>query len=429
MKCNNCNSDIFETQKFCMKCGNKLVNGEGKQKSKDNKPSLSKKSNKKIAFAIISVLLIIIFTSLVLFKDHLLHTGYTFLASKYIDEDIDKALVWADKAYSINSDLEIHKKIYKRQYETTIENDPEEAIKYLKKLARIDRSNDYSDDFEEAYIIAAESYMDADIDKAVGYIEKALETNRSKKTIDMLRKVSIRKADELSEKNNKEEALQVLKNVLQYDDSDEIKSKIIELHINEAEMLLESDIHEAIRIAERSKEYGDNEKIDEFIARANVMLEEENEGEREIIPVSTEPITWDLVDSSSTLTDEYGTYHNYHICDDDSSTAWVEGVDGDGLGEWIALIKHDSVTLNKIEIHNGYKKSDKTYFRNNRLKTALIEFSDGSSFNYNFEDEYSKVDIIELPNPVSTYYIKLTIVDVYKGDAFQDTCITEIKGF
>jgi len=63
------------------------------------------------------------------------------------------------------------------------------------------------------------------------------------------------------------------------------------------------------------------------------------------------------------------------------------------------------------------------------LKTALIEFSDGSQIYYDFEDDYSNVDVIDLPSPIKTYYIKLTIIDVYKGSVYKDTCITEIKGF
>ena len=57
-----------------------------------------------------------------------------------------------------------------------------------------------------------------------------------------------------------------------------------------------------------------------------------------------------------------------------------------------------------------------------------IEFSDGSCFWYEFPDRNEDL-YYELSEPVSTDSIRFTILSVYAGSKFNDTCITEIGAF
>lgn len=78
-------------------------------------------------------------------------------------------------------------------------------------------------------------------------------------------------------------------------------------------------------------------------------------------------------------------YEQVKICDDDLSTAWVEGVPGNGIGEWVVIIvdgDYQNLSYKKsicteqikysLKINNGYCKNNVTYTNNNRLKKAKI---------------------------------------------------------
>lgn len=71
---------------------------------------------------------------------------------------------------------------------------------------------------------------------------------------------------------------------------------------------------------------------------------------------------------------EYGDIGKYSaawLFDKDVSTAWVEGVKGDGIGEYI-LIGLKNTLPDKIHINNGYQKSKSLYLKNSRPKALKI---------------------------------------------------------
>ena len=128
------------------------------------------------------------------------------------------------------------------------------------------------------------------------------------------------------------------------------------------------------------------------------------------------------INASSPLKD----YPPEYIYDEDYDTAWAEGAEGDGTGEWVELKAEEEIEVNGFEILNGYGKSDDLYYKNNRVKKVKIEFSDGSYIEKTLEDsEYWQE--IGLNNTVKTSTIKITILEVYSGSMYQDTCISEIR--
>jgi len=109
---------------------------------------------------------------------------------------------------------------------------------------------------------------------------------------------------------------------------------------------------------------------------------------------------------------------------------WVEGVSGDGIGEYIELDYAGSYIneINGIVISNGFvsAKNPDLFIKNNRIKRILIECDDGI-----FRNEY---DILDTPNlqtirfPLNVSKIKITILDIYKGTTWDDTCINMVIG-
>ena len=127
--------------------------------------------------------------------------------------------------------------------------------------------------------------------------------------------------------------------------------------------------------------------------------------------------------SSVRLAVQSNTYYPANAIDGKRSTAWIEGVDGPGIGEWIRFDFDREINLHRILIQPGYFKSPAVWSQNNRLATVTAQFSDGSSRQLNFDDrmDSQKVDI----GSVRTRWVRLTIASVYYGTD-PDTALSEI---
>ena len=127
--------------------------------------------------------------------------------------------------------------------------------------------------------------------------------------------------------------------------------------------------------------------------------------------------------SSVRLAVQSNTYYPANAIDGKRSTAWIEGVEGPGLGEWIRFDFDREINVHRILIQPGYFKTPQIWAQNNRLQTLTAEFSDGSSRQLNFDNrmDSQKVDV----GSVKTRWVKLTIGSVYYGTD-PDTAISEI---
>ncbi len=103
---------------------------------------------------------------------------------------------------------------------------------------------------------------------------------------------------------------------------------------------------------------------------------------------------------------------------------WAEGEQGPGIGGYIDVEFERS--SDKFYILNGYvdMTNRHLYKANNRLKTIKIDSED---------PPFSTVTVIkdvvqfhEIVLPQSTAKIHITIVDVYNGTKYDDTCITKL---
>jgi len=172
---------------------------------------------------------------------------------------------------------------------------------------------------------------------------------------------------------------------------------------------------------------------------SNIIIENETstpppeELENEIIPPDKEaqkepnPPVFSWVSASSSLKN----YEPELTIDGKLETAWLEGVKGNGIGEWLLYSAETDQTVSSITIYNGYLKNDKVYINNGRLKKLSLEFSDGeiitkdiskTSFT-NAKNGY----VINLETPKVTSSVKLTILDAYQGAYYTDTGISGIS--
>ncbi|MGA1871426.1 MAG: NADase-type glycan-binding domain-containing protein [bacterium] len=132
--------------------------------------------------------------------------------------------------------------------------------------------------------------------------------------------------------------------------------------------------------------------------------------------------------SASSILENKARYSHKNIIDGDIFTAWSEGNKGDGIGEWVKLDFGEMKTLYYIGIIPGYSKyNDKVgevWFKNNRVKNATLEFSDGSKKQIELIDK-QQIQYFKVGKKSNS--VKIIIDEVYKGSTWPDTCISEVK--
>lgn len=131
--------------------------------------------------------------------------------------------------------------------------------------------------------------------------------------------------------------------------------------------------------------------------------------------------------ASSTRTPMSGySYEASNILDQSLATAWVEGVGGPGIGQWIRCDFDHEVTLRRIRVAPGYFRNQQVWLHNNRLAAATFSFSDGSSLHFNFPDrmEVQTLDV----GRIKTWWVRMTIDQIYAGSVdSEDTPISELS--
>lgn len=137
---------------------------------------------------------------------------------------------------------------------------------------------------------------------------------------------------------------------------------------------------------------------------------------------------FDFVKASSTLPSQGSNdYYASKAADDNAATAWTEGAEGSGEGETLTFYSNSKQKVSKIKILNGYCKNEELYFKNNRIQHIRISFSDGSSITKKLDDNFFQYNIIELDEPVICTTVTFSIIDVYRGTTYDDTCISEVE--
>lgn len=188
--------------------------------------------------------------------------------------------------------------------------------------------------------------------------------------------------------------------------------------------------------------YSENENNNESeTPENNSEISKDTPIENEISESETEPVieegnyppVFNYISATSELpviSNNDGTF-NYsisNVIDGDYSTCWAEGASGSGVNESITISSDGKQHVSQITITNGYYKDEELFYKNNRIKECKFEFSDNTSQNITLLGEYSEQsNLITFNPPVDTEYIKITILSVYSGNKYDDTCISEIS--
>jgi hypothetical protein len=115
------------------------------------------------------------------------------------------------------------------------------------------------------------------------------------------------------------------------------------------------------------------------------------------------------------------------LFDNEPTTAWVEGVDGQGIGEWIVIEFDGLRVVNDIQMVNGYMKDRLLYEKNSRVKEMKVEFSGREKRTIVLKDTGASQSIaLPKDQPIKAYWVKFTIESVYPGTKFEDTAISEL---
>ncbi len=171
-------------------------------------------------------------------------------------------------------------------------------------------------------------------------------------------------------------------------------------------------VEEIDKIEESSEEKGTESKEEEKVDLSKFKLDK---------------LSCNNIVASSTLKDNNNiSYDPILVSDDDVLTSWVEGGEGNGVNQWIKLEFGEDKIVRTLKLINGYSKNSKIYYANNRVKKVKVEFEDGSSLIGDFKDGIISPQSIDIPKGIKTSYIKITILDVYAGDKYSDTAISEV---
>ncbi|MFK8006332.1 MAG: hypothetical protein AB8H03_08180 [Saprospiraceae bacterium] len=130
--------------------------------------------------------------------------------------------------------------------------------------------------------------------------------------------------------------------------------------------------------------------------------------------------------TSSTL-QSTSKYSSTNLFDNQKASAWVEGVDGNGINEQLTFEVFQGVNIDAIQIWNGYQRSPSVYKTNARLKGFSLGEVGGKSYEYTLRDDDAGQKI-DLQVPLKNNF-ELKINSAYDGSKYQDLGISEILLF
>jgi hypothetical protein len=138
------------------------------------------------------------------------------------------------------------------------------------------------------------------------------------------------------------------------------------------------------------------------------------------------------IKASSSLSRAQGSSYVAKRANDLSyQSAWVEGKEGDGTGEYLEYyFKNNSPRITQIIISNGYVKSETVWRNNNRVKKLKL-YVNGEPYRIlqlddSRDDQVFEVGTLGRNKNGTDLVLRFEILAVYKGDKYNDTAISEI---
>ena len=129
--------------------------------------------------------------------------------------------------------------------------------------------------------------------------------------------------------------------------------------------------------------------------------------------------------ASSEQVDQYGYYAAANANDADPSTAWAEGANGAGEGEWLSLFFSEQKVAG-FAIRAGYQRSADTYNANGRPADIRVSVAGESDCTVTLDDARGE-QVVLFSYPVVTDYLSIEISSVYGGASNAYTCISDVR--
>lgn len=117
-------------------------------------------------------------------------------------------------------------------------------------------------------------------------------------------------------------------------------------------------------------------------------------------------------------------------------TAWVEGVEGPGIGETLTYVfSNKCPRINTVLIHNGYIKNQDVWIKNNRAKTLELSINGKPTARLALNDTRAEqsfdlkalgVGLLGRRADGEPLILTFKILNVYPGTTYDDTAISEI---
>lgn len=118
-----------------------------------------------------------------------------------------------------------------------------------------------------------------------------------------------------------------------------------------------------------------------------------------------------------------------NLIDDNLWTSWQPTTKpSGGVNDWIKMTFSTPQTLTAFEYSNGFRRIDDfgdLYIANNRVKTATLEFSDGTTMPIEFKDLPTEATMV-LSEPKKCSWVKMTVNSIYKGTKWNDLAMSEM---
>lgn len=170
----------------------------------------------------------------------------------------------------------------------------------------------------------------------------------------------------------------------------------------------------------------------------NALLEKNDEMTISVWDVISSECSWycgggnyDVKASSVLPGSKAASYAALSANDLSYQTAWVEGKEGEGIGEHLEyFFKNDAPRITSIIISNGYVKTETAWKNNNRVKKLKL-YVNGKPYRIlNLEDtrddQVFEIGTLGRNKNGKDLVLRFEIMEVYKGDKYNDTAITEI---
>lgn len=109
--------------------------------------------------------------------------------------------------------------------------------------------------------------------------------------------------------------------------------------------------------------------------------------------------------------------------DGDETTSWQEGVNGDGIGEYLHFTLDEEYDIKYISFKMGNWRNAENYSSNNRPREITVRVGT-ESFDVTIPDSMTEY-ILTLSDDVQASEVYIYIDSVYEGQ-YDDTCISEV---